>query len=256
MNINGIDTIVHDQGAGSTVLFLHGWGSESAVFTPFQNALAGRRRVLALDLPGFGKSSPPPHAWNMDDYADFVTAFLKERTVSRVTLIGHSFGGRIGIKLAARGDPAVVVEKMILVDSAGIKPKKTAAALVRQYIYKAVRNVLSLAAVDRLFPGALERWRRAHASLDYRSATPRMREVLVKVVNEDLTPCLEKISCPTLLVWGENDTATPLSDAKIMEKLIPDAGLAVLPGAGHYSFLDQPRAFGLILDSFLDIDRG
>jgi pimeloyl-ACP methyl ester carboxylesterase len=80
-----------------------------------------------------------------------------------------------------------------------------------------------------------------------------MRECLVKAINEDLTPCLPSISCPTLLIWGENDTATPLEHAKTMEKLIPDAGLVVLKKAGHYSFLDQSYTFGKVLDSFLEI---
>jgi pimeloyl-ACP methyl ester carboxylesterase len=94
-----------------------------------------------------------------------------------------------------------------------------------------------------------------NASADYRNATPRMRECLVKTVNEDLTPCLPSIRCPTLLIWGENDSETPLSDAGVMEKLIPDAGLVVLKNAGHYSFLDQSYAFGRVLDSFLNIKR-
>ena len=92
-------------------------------------------------------------------------------------------------------------------------------------------------------------------SEDYRNASPRMRECLVKTINEDLTSYLPSILCPTLLIWGENDTATPMGHAKIMEKLIPDAGLVVLKSAGHYSFLDQSYTFGRVLDSFLEIDK-
>ncbi len=255
MNIGGIDTHMYDQGNGDAVLFLHGWGSDFAVFKPFLDRLAQHRRALALDLPGFGASAPPPAAWDVGDYADFVAAFLRERMASRVVVIGHSFGGRIGIKLASRDNPGLVIDKMILTASAGIRPEKTAAARARQYVYKAVRRILSVPLAQRFFPDALERWRRAHASVDYMNATPLMREVLVKTVNEDLTPRLAAISCPTLLIWGENDEATPAAQAKIMERRIPDAGLALLPGAGHYPFLDQPYAFGLIMDSFLGVER-
>ncbi len=258
MIVDGVEIRVHDEGSGEAVLFLHGWGSECSVFRPFLDSLAGRCRAVALDMPGFGGSGEPPSAWDVDGYADFVLRFLAQKEIRRAILIGHSFGGRVAIKLAARagaGNAGLEIPKMILVDSAGIRPKKPPAARARQFVYKAIRNVLSPAPVKRLFPGALERWRRAHASADYCNATPRMREVLVKTVNEDLTPCLSRIVCPTLLVWGANDRATPLADAKIMEELIPGSGLVALPGAGHYSFLDQPYAFGRVLDSFLNIER-
>ena len=90
-----------------------------------------------------------------------------------------------------------------------------------------------------------------NGSSDYNDASPMMRAILSKTVNEDLKHCMPKISAPTLLVWGENDTATPLRDAKIMEKLIPDAGLALFLGCGHYSFLDNPIQFAAVLRSFL-----
>ena len=78
-----------------------------------------------------------------------------------------------------------------------------------------------------------------------------MRAILSKVVNEDLKNVMPLIKAPTLLIWGENDTATPLKDAKIMEKIIPNAGLVSFPGCGHYSFLDNPMGFSAVLQSFL-----
>lgn len=255
MNVAGLETNVHDAGEGEAVLFLHGWGSEFGVFRPFLDGLAGHYRALALDMPGFGGSEPPPAAWAVDDYADFVLNFLDAKEVRKAIVIGHSFGGRVAIKLASRRETPLELPKMILVDAAGIRPKKSAAAMARQSLYKAVRNILSVGPVRRAFPAALEDWRRRHASADYLNATPLMREVLVKTVNEDLTPYLPLIACPTLLVWGEHDAAVPLADAKIMEAAIPGSGLAVVAGAGHYPFLDQPYVFGRILDSFLNIER-
>ena len=255
MNVRGIPVHFCDQGSGSVVLFLHGWGSRFSAFQGPIERTSAYYRVLALDLPGFGESGEPPEAWGVDDYADFVLAFLAELQVEEAILVGHSFGGRIAVKLAARQERPLRIPKMVLVDSAGIRPAFTLKKRLRSLIYKLGRGLLSMPFLRERRPDLLEGWRTRWGSADYRDATPRMRECLVKVVNEDLTPCLPQIPCPTLLVWGEHDTATPVADARIMEKLIPDAGLVVLKNAGHYSFLDQSYAFGRILDSFLNIDR-
>lgn len=237
------------------MLFLHGWGSSFDVFTPFLERLKNHCRVCALDMPGFGQSQEPPGPWDVAKYADFVAKFIRYLGLTRVILIGHSFGGRVIIKLAGRETPPFEIPKIILVDSAGIKPAKSFKAKIRQILYKTVRRLISIHLVEKLSPGLLERWRRKHASRDYLAASPLMRQVLVKTVNEDLRRHLPLIKPPTLLLWGANDTATPLMDAHIMESLIPGAGLAILPQAGHYSFLDQPAIFGRALDSFLNIKR-
>ena len=146
------------------------------------------------------------------------------------------------------------IEKVILVDSAGVKPKKTAAQKIRQRNYKIGRKILETAPVKALFPDALEEFRRSHGSADYNSATPVMRQTLVNTVNEDLVEYMPNMKMPVLLVWGENDDATPLSDAKLMEQLMPDAGLVTLKNCGHYSFLEQQFTFNKVLASFMEID--
>ena len=141
---------------------------------------------------------------------------------------------------------------VILVDSAGVRPKKTAAQKIRQRNYKIGRKILETAPVKALFPDALEEFRRSHGSADYNSATPVMRQTLVNTVNEDLVEYMPNMKMPVLLVWGENDDATPLSDAKLMEQL--DAGLVTLKNCGHYSFLEQQFTFNKVLASFMEID--
>ncbi|MDR1943855.1 MAG: alpha/beta hydrolase [Synergistaceae bacterium] len=244
-----------DEGSGEAVLFLHGWGSDFSVFRNFIDGLSGYCRAVALDLPGFGGSDEPPRGWSVDDYADFVVDFLTELGVSGVISIGHSFGGRITIKLAARRDERLSVSKAVLIDSAGVLPRRSLRQRAKAKLYKAGKLLLSANAVQKKFPRLIESWRERNGSSDYRNASPRMRECLVKIVGEDLAPCLPDMRCPTLLVWGENDTETPLRDARTMEKLIPDAGLVVLENAGHFSFLDQSYTFGRVLDSFLNIER-
>ncbi|UQZ88075.1 alpha/beta hydrolase [Deltaproteobacteria bacterium Smac51] len=255
MNVNGININHYDRGTGEAVLFLHGWGSNFDSFISFLDSLTGYYRVCALDLPGFGKSQEPPTAWSVGDYADFVLGYIRQLGLERVILIGHSFGGRVIIKMAGRKDPPLDFPKIILVDSAGIRPEKTAKQKIRQSVYKLVRNIISIDFIEKRWPELLESWRRKNASADYLNASPLMRQCLVKTVNEDLRRHLPLISSPTLLIWGENDTATPVEDARVMEKMIPEAGLVVLKNAGHYSFLDQGYTFGRVLDSFLDIKR-
>ena len=114
---------------------------------------------------------------------------------------------------------------------------------------------MSSCIVKKFFPDALENFRKKMGSADYAAASPMMRQVMVKVVNEDLEPYLPNIKAPTLLVWGVNDTATPLSDGEKMEKLIPDAGLVKLENAGHYSFLEQQFTFNRVMCSFMKIEE-
>jgi pimeloyl-ACP methyl ester carboxylesterase len=263
--LNGLRIRCYDRGAGErAVLFLHGWGSDLSVFRAFFARAASAFRVCALDLPGFGGSEEPSSAWEVSDYADFAAAFLKELGVREAVLVGHSFGGRIAVKLAAwssrnlegsESRPLLpfTIPKIVLVDSAGVRRKRTLAQWVRLTFYKCAARALSFPIAEKISPGVLERWRLRMGSADYRNASPRMRQCLVKAVNEDLTPLFPSVSCPTLLVWGADDQDTPLSDARLMERLIPDSGVVVLQNAGHYSFLDQPFTFGRVLDSFLGL---
>jgi pimeloyl-ACP methyl ester carboxylesterase len=254
IQIKGMNIDYYDSGEGDAVVFLHGWGTDHRSFLRFLEGLSGFYRVVAPDLPGFGGSGEPPSGWSVRDYAGFVADFLGSLGISETIMIGHSFGGRVVIKLAS-GTGSIGITKAVLVDSAGIRPKGTLRGKLRSCFYRAVKRVISLQAVSKKYPLLLEEWRMRNGSADYRNATPRMRECLVKVVNEDLTRHLPDIECPTLLIWGEADRETPLSDARTMERLIPDAGLVVLKNAGHYSFLDQSFAFGRVLDSFLNISR-
>ena len=97
----------------------------------------------------------------------------------------------------------------------------------------------------------LNKARRQYGSADYTAAPPVLRQTLVKLVNTDLRDILHNIKCPSLLIWGENDTATPLSDAKIIESLISDSGLCVIKGTGHFSFCEKPYEANAIVKSFL-----
>ena len=164
--------------------------------------------------------------------------------------MGHSYGGRVIIKLASRERLPFEIDRIVLIDSAGIVPEKSFWQKMKIKRYKLLKKVLNLKVIYALFPELIDDWRSRQGSADYRNATPMMRQCLVMAVNEDLRHLLPGIKQDTLLVWGDLDTATPLSDGKLMEELIPGAGLAVIEGTGHYSFLEKPSVFRNIMRAY------
>ena len=246
--INGLNISYQVAGDGKVVLLLHGWGGEAASFQPVFEWLAQSHKVYALDLPGFGKSQMPPTAWkNTSDYAQCVAAFLEKIGIPKTHLIGHSFGGRISIILSAEYPEKV--DKLILVDSAGIKPPRTVKYYFRVGIAKVGKLLRRSGKYGDYLANAVSQ---RTGSKDYRGAGG-MRPTLVRVVNQDLRPLLSRIDASTLLIWGENDKDTPVSFGRIMEEEIPDAGLVVLREAGHFSYLDKFPQFCRIVASFLQI---
>lgn len=230
------------------IVLMHGWGCDHTIWRGLQTRLeeAGHR-VTALDFPGFGSAAEPPVPWGMEEYTVWFERFLASRGIVNPVLIGHSFGGRVALVFASRNR----VSKIVLVDAAGVKPRRSAGYYAKVWSFKALKRLAPWIMGRKKAAEMIEARRTKAASADYNAASPVMRGTLSRVVNEDLRRFMPSISAPTLLVWGSNDTATPLRDAKTMERLIPDAGLVVFEGAGHYSFLEHPARFAAILDSFL-----
>ena len=256
--IDGIKINYREEGQGTLLIMLHGWGSNIELFDGIIRFAAAGYHVVAMDMPGFGKSGEPERPWDVDDYVRFVLAFIKKICPQdrQIIFLGHSMGGRIIIKLAAQLDtynPGFTIPKVILTDSAGIMPVRTREQQKRTKRYHFYKNLIMKSGILKLDPEALNKLQKKFGSADYSAALPVMRASLVKVVNEDLAPYMPKVTMPALLVWGDKDTATPLSDGQQMEKLMPEAGLAVIEGAGHYSFLDNPVLYQRILGSFLQI---
>lgn len=251
--IDGIKVNYEIKGEGEPVLLLHGWGSNIKLFDGLISLISKKYTAVALDMPGFGESEEPKEPWCVDDYVSFILKFINFLGFKKLILLGHSFGGRVIIKMMSKQNLPFDVSKIILTGSAGIKPKKTPKQKAKLFAYKITKGILNSAPIKKAFPEALENLRRKSGSADYNSATPTMRATLVRVVNEDLTHLLGAISAPTLLIWGKNDTATPICDGELMEKLIPGSGLVKIDNAGHYSFLEQPYVFGKVISSFLNI---
>lgn len=248
IDIDGSTLFFEKSGSGNPLILMHGWGCNHSTVASIAAVASRTHTVYNLDLPGFGQSPEPGGVWGVDSYTAIVEGFAKKLGLDRPVLIGHSFGGRIGLLFASRND----VDKLILVDAAGVKPRRTLKYWLKVYSFKAskflIRTFLSSERAARI----IENRRKKAGSSDYASATPVMRAILSRCVGEDLCHVMGSIKAPTLLVWGENDTATPLADALKMKRLIPEAGLVSFPGCGHYSFLDNPRQFAAVLSSFLN----
>jgi pimeloyl-ACP methyl ester carboxylesterase len=247
IDINGIEVRYKTTGAGSDVLLLHGWGCDHTIWAGVQSHLEGRFRVTSVDLPGFGESTEPPVAWNVDDFTTNIEGVVTRLGLREPIIFGHSHGGRVALLYASRN----VVPKMVLVDAAGVKPRRSLIYYARVYSFKVMKRLAPLVLGKQKAQEMIERKRNESGSADYRAASPVMRATLSRVVNEDLREVMPLIKAPTLLVWGERDTATPLADAHKMERLISDAGLVVFAGAGHFSFLERGTQFAAVIDSFL-----
>jgi pimeloyl-ACP methyl ester carboxylesterase len=247
-DVDGLRTRHTEQGQGPPAVVMHGWGASIETVVSIVQALAPIARVHALDLPGFGESEPPSSPWGPDDYRRFLARFMDTVGIAEpAALIGHSNGGRVAIALAA-AEPERV-SRMILVDSAGIRAKRGLTYYRKVGMAKVGKHAaMRLGAPGRRLRDALVK---KAASADYAAASPQMRPTFVRLVNSDLRDLLPRVVVPTLLVWGEKDADTPLADARLMERLIPDAGLVVFEGAGHYSYLEQPARFARIARHFV-----
>ncbi len=231
------------------VLLLHGWGASFDTYRGIMSALDDRCKFYAVNFPGCGGSEAMKEPWDVDDYCDFVVEFLKTVNVENPIIIGHSHGGRVTMKLAADG--RLNPPKIVLLDAAGLIPKKSFKQKVRAKNFKMIKKVLTLPVLKNHTEGLLDKARNHYGSADYNAAPEVLRNTMVKLVNTDIRDILHNIKCPSLLIWGENDTATPLADAKVIESLIPDAGLCVIKGTGHFSFCEKPYEAHAILRSFI-----
>jgi pimeloyl-ACP methyl ester carboxylesterase len=246
LQIDGLTVRSQVGGRGPQVLLLHGWGGAIESFAPVLDDLHRSYTVAAFDLPGFGQSSLPPSAWGSADYARLTLRIMDRLQMDRPHLIGHSFGGQVSIQLAATAPERV--GKLVLVCSAGIRTRPAVATRLKRM---AARLGKWLAAHggwigERLRLAIYQRVQ----SQDYANAGP-LRPTLVRVITEDLTPLLPLIQSPTLLVWGAQDHAVPLSAAQVMARLIPGTQLVVFENAGHFAYLDQFDRFRLLVGRFL-----
>ena len=239
MNINDqyINFLDYGNKKGDSIVLLHGWGQNIQMMQMLGEPFKDKYRIIIVDFPGFGSSPEPKEVMDVDGYTKIIEELLKKLKVENPILIGHSFGGRVSVKYASRNK----VKKLILLspalrghDKKGLKTK----------VLKFMKTV----------PGIknLESWAKNHiGSRDYKAASPIMKQVLVKTVNEDLSKDAIKIKAPTILIYGDMDDEVPEEDTKEYEKLIDDCGLIMYEGCTHYAYLERLNQTISIITNFI-----
>ena len=221
--------------ASVALVWAHGWGQSGAAFMELARAFQTRAQSMVLDLPGFGASGLPPEGWGTENYADAIADWLATLPPGRRVWIGHSFGCRVGLQVAARHP--TLLDGMVLVAAAGLPPHRGIARKValrsRIYAYKVARMFVPEGP-------ARDHLRARFGSVDARNAGP-LRKVLVRAVNENLSNVAARVRCPTVLIYGDGDQDTPPEIGERLHRLISGSQLRILNGYDHHTILTNGR---------------
>jgi len=226
----------------TTMVLLHGWGQNIEMMEPIGNKYKEKFNILIIDLPGFGKSEEPPYSWTIYDYVECIKKLIDYLKLSKIILIGHSFGGRLSLIYSS----IYKVDKLVCLASPYCKEIKKLPLKTR--IYKVIKKIPGLSWLANIMKNII-------GSTDYKNSSEIMRGVLVQSINVEMVEDVKKIKCPTLLVWGTNDTAVPINRAYELEKLIKDSAVIKYEGATHYAYLERLNHLITVLDSFFNVRR-
>lgn len=243
MNLIVKDTNIHYEyeniNAKDTVILLHGWGQNIKMMEPIANTIRKRHNILLIDLPGFGRSAEPKEIWSIYDYVEAVRVLVEQLKITVTSIIGHSFGGKIALVYASRYH----VKKLILLGSPYCGEKKPDSLKI-----KALKTMKKIPFMKRF-----ENFAKKHmGSTDYKNASEKMRQILVKHVNLDVSEDAKKINCPTILIWGDEDKMVPIKRAYELEKMIVDSAVIVYEGCTHYAYLERIGQTVSIINNFLE----
>lgn len=233
---------------GKTILILPGWGDTRKTFRYMIDYLKSNYTVYIFDYPGFGNSVFPARDLTIYDYTNIIRDFIKDENIINPIIIAHSFGGRIATLIA--GYYKDRINKLIMIDTSGIKPRKGPIKLLKQYTYKLLRklNILIPKRKRNLY---LKRLIKIFGSTDYKKLDKNMYNSFKNIVNEDLKYYINNIDIKTLIIWGKKDYDTPLKYGKYMNKKIRKSSLVILPNAGHFSYLNYSTLTHKLIGEFL-----
>ena len=237
IKINDVNVNYIQYGEGKDVLLLHGWGQNIEMMKPIGDNLCDKCRITILDFPGFGESDEPKSPWTIDDYANMLEIFIKELRIKKPIIMGDSFGGRVAIRYSAHNS----IEKLVLFGSPCIRVDKELPFRVK--LLKGLKKLPGMNSIGEFMKNYI-------GSRDYKAASPVMRQTLVNVVNADLSDYAKEIEEPTLLIWGEYDDEAPVDEARMLEGIMVDAALIILPGT-HYAYLENLPRVVSILNNFI-----
>lgn len=226
------------------ILILHGWGSSAQGMAPLTRSLSKTYRTHAFDLPGHGQSPPPPEPWGVPEHAELLLNYIDREINTKVALVGHSNGGRIGLYMASTPPMHHRIDQVVLISPSGMAPDRSWQTRFKATLANALKTPVQ--ALPEPLRSPAEDWLRhtvlwkALGSSDYNALSGVMRETFVKTVNHTLDGPVHRIDVPTLVFWGTEDTAVSRSQMKRLEDAITDCAVIELPGAGHYGHLDDP----------------
>ena len=237
-------------GQAEPLLILHGWGASSESWILLQRALSKEGfRVIAIDLPGFGRTNPPATAWGVQEYSSLVEQFVSAIGLDTFSLLGHSFGGQIAITFAVQNPEKI--KKLILAAPPGIRRPPG----VKEKLFSAVSKAARIFLWFVPSKNAKEAFRKAVYRLmkrrDYVRAEGVMREVMQRVIREDLFSIFSQIRAPTLIIWGDDDRMVPVRDAYTLLREIPHSAVEIIPRAGQAPHLNTPEKLSQLVTKFL-----
>lgn len=244
--IQGLAAEYADEGQGPVILMLHGWKDTLHTFDEITRELSRTHRVVRLDMPGFGQSDMPDPRWRLDDYVDFVEAFIEKLGLDVDVLLGHSFGGRVSIKGLARN--VFHPRKLVLIAAAGVSEKKRGRSGVLQIVAKVGK--LATLPLPKGVRSKLRRRLYEQVGSDYHS-TGRLKDIFLHVIGEDLSEAASCIATPALLIWGEHDQQTPLIDGEKLARLIRGSKMEVMKGATHFVHREYPEKVAASIKHFV-----
>jgi pimeloyl-ACP methyl ester carboxylesterase len=216
---------------GHPLVMLHGWGQNLQSLQPMGELLATTAKVHLIDLPGFGKSPPPPADWDTAQYADRIYQYLVDKGIESADMLGHSFGGRVSIRLAAKYPQKV--RSITLINAGGLQRQRTLQQSLRSQWVRNIRNAFK---ISPMYRDELLTWHtQKYGSRDYLNAGV-LKGTLVKTVSEDLTELAKQIPIPVLLLWGEADTETPVEMGHRYHSLFANSQLITIPNRDHFMF--------------------
>ncbi len=244
INIEGRQIYYQKVGKGKDLVLLHGWGQDVSTWWGVVDSLKEDFTVWMIDLPGFGRSEVPKSGFSNRDYAEVVRQWIEALDLKQPDLLGHSFGGRVAIKLAASHPE--ILGRLILEDSAGIKPGQD---FLKPLIYVLAKVAKQLLPNWFNFRDRIRRSFYQSLEADYIDAGA-MKDTLTNLLEEDLSGDLDKVKSDVLLIWGENDRAVPLKYGRQMYRQIEKSKLEVIDGVGHFPHLENPDRFTYYVKDF------
>lgn len=252
IKINNLNINYEVLGEGKPIIMLHGWLTDLESMRPLAQGLKDKFKIYLVDVVGFGKSDLPEVALTTDDFGNFLKEFTEKLEIENPILIGHSNGGRIIIN--AVGRKLVNAKKVVLMDSAGLKPKRSFKYYIKLGIFKTGKILLNLIPNTKKTKQLKEKLRGKVGSKDYRDSATVLKDTMKIILNEDQRIYLKDINVPTLLIWGSLDQDTPIYMAKEMEKTIPNCGLVEYPYGTHFSYLENLENCKIVLNEFFKND--